>query len=577
MDWNGDGAADIMKNPPINIDIKRLYIYKNDLMYDDGAKRMAFYFSDTISAGRFNLNVGFRFDRYWPYIDPLTTTSLFTSEGPDYFKNYEDITAEYFTPQAAAAIKALLPDSNRDYVEPGKLWWTFSPRLGLTYDIFGDGKTIAKVAYSLYRGSGLGTGFWTPFGMYGNLNFYWYDENDDVQVSLDELYWADYSTSARTAYHAFEDGVFVGNYTREKGLHWSGFDWENPTQLSDPTSYVDVNTWTPSKTHELSIAIEREIFKDFGASLSYSWKRMGNFSWSRDYYPEEYFPGLNDHVRTKDDYEIGGYVPDVLDNGVETWDPGEAAGRPWYVLKNIPETASTAYGWYENMPNSRKNIYWGWDIVLNKRLSNKWMFNASFSYQMERSYYGDDGYLDPTNQWVVEGNIYGISMGASSGKTGRYGFSRWMAKLMGLYQLPYDISVSATVSGHEGYYYYENFGLRNDTLPNPRSYSNSMYVADYDHRPRLGDVWTINAKVEKMLRLGDTGRLYISADVFNVMNSHIALRKYDISYGTFRYTGLPGEEVFFRHYPQTGLGSGSGNLNEIMNPLILRLGVRFQI
>jgi len=575
MDWDGDGSIDVLKDD-FGIDIKRLYVSKNDLMHGDGAKRMAFYFSDTISAGRINLNVGFRFDRYLPYIDPLTTTSLFLTEGPDYFKNYDDMTAEYFTPDAAAAIKALLPDSNRDYIEPGKLWWTFSPRLGLTYDIFGDGKTIAKVAYSLYRGSGLGTSFWTPYGMYGSMNFYWYDENDDVQVSLNELYWADYSTTARTAYRVFDDlGNFVGNYEREYSLHWSGFTWGS-TALNPPTAYVDIDAWSPSRTHELTVSIEREIFRDFGASISYSWKRMGNFSWSRAYYPEEYFPGLNNHIRTTDDYEIGGYVPDVLDNGTDTFDPGQAAGRPWYVLKNIPETASTAYTWYENQTDAAHDIYMGMDFVLNKRLSHKWMFNGSFTWQRERAYYGEN-YLDPTNQWAYEGKEYGFSMGGTSGKTSRVGFSRWMLKLMGLYQLPYDINVSATISAHEGYFYETSFGLQDRTLPNPRSYSNSMLIADRNNRPRLGDVWTINAKIEKMLRLGDRGRLYIAADVFNVLNSHLTLRKYDISYGTFRYTGGPDASEFYRWYAPATYGSGSGNINEIMNPFLVRLGIRFQI
>ncbi len=68
-------------------------------------------------------------------------------------------------------------------------------------------------------------------------------------------------------------------------------------------------------------------------------------SWTQSYYPLAFYPTLNDHVRSKDDYEIGGNVPATLVNPAtgQTYDPGEAAGRPWYVLKIGAETLSTSY------------------------------------------------------------------------------------------------------------------------------------------------------------------------------------------------------------------------------------------
>jgi len=581
VDWNLDGQIDKVRDQ-FGIDIRRIYLGSNDLNWSDGTKRWAVYFNDAISVGRLNLNFGLRADRGWNYINPLTTKGIFTDQSgtiSKYQDNYTAIAAAFFTPEAVAKLAAMIPPKNRDYIEPGKKFWFLSPRLGLTYDLFGDGKTIAKAAYSLYKGGGLGTTWWTPYGMYGSMNFWWVDANKDNKASLNELYWGDYSKSSRPAYRVFDDaGNFVGNHVREYSLHWSGWNWDNPTGLSNPVYYIDLDKWKTSLTHEVFFSLEREIMHNFGASLSYTWKRMGRWSESRSYYPLEFYPTLGDHVRSKDDYEIGGYVPETLANPATgaTWDPGEAKGRPWYVLKNAANTMPTAYYKTEMMDPKRRNIYWGVDLVLTKRLSNKWMLNGSVTYQMQRTYYGDDGYTDPTNIWAYEGAIYGVSMGGGSGKVSRAMFSRWMFKMMGLYQLPWDLTVSGTVSAHEGSFFATTFGVQDRTLPNSRSYSNTLPTATYDNRSRLGDVWVINLKVEKMIRLGDVSRMYFSADLFNILNGETLLRKYDISYGTFRYAGGPNPATTTFH-SWTAPGATSGLPNEILNPMVMRLGMRFQI
>jgi hypothetical protein len=77
----------------------------------------------------------------------------------------------------------------------------------------------------------------------------------------------------------------------------------------------------------------------------------------------------------------------------------------------------------------------------------------------------------------------------------------------------------------------------------------------------------IDLKIEKVLRVSDVGRIYFSADLFNAINSWVVLRQYGNSYGSFRmndgYWAAP--------------GVNNNKPNEIMNPFVFRLGVRFQI
>jgi hypothetical protein len=63
-------------------------------------------------------------------------------------------------------------------------WNTFSPRLGLIFDIFGDGRSLVKASYSRYAEPMLldYTASITPFSPTSSHSFYWYDENGDGEV-----------------------------------------------------------------------------------------------------------------------------------------------------------------------------------------------------------------------------------------------------------------------------------------------------------------------------------------------------------------------------------------------------------
>ncbi len=576
IDWNMDGTRDNVLAED-GFDIHRVYVRRYDTGYKDGTKRLAAYFSDTISLKRFNFNIGLRFDRARDYVSENVYRGLWSPGQTitySLYSNFASIADTFFGgSDTVGKIQALLPDTTTPLVGPPKLYWFFSPRLGVTYDLFGDGKTVLKLAYTLYPGGGLGTGYNMPFGQYGLLNFWWADgygyganingDNPDGVATWDELYWASYN-STRTPYHAFDvGGAFVGNTAREYGYMYSGCTL-GQTDLSPSHQSVDLANWKTDLTHEFNISVEHELAQDFGLSLSFNYKRMGRFSWTLDYYPE-----LN-HVRSKDDYIIAGYVPETLTNGEGgSFPTGEAAGRPWYVLTGEAQGLYTDYSRTVMMDPKRHNVYWGLDFVWTKRLSHKWMANGSITYQDQRSYFGDFGYTDPTNLWASEGQIYAFDMGGGSGKITRPFFTRWMFKLMGLYQLPYDMSISGTVSAHQGTYYQTYFDLEDAALPNPDSYYNSMATTKYNDRTKLGNVWVVNMKFEKMFKIGTLGKMYFSADVFNTLNLATIMRKRDIGYGTFYYNA-----GVFDGWASPSATSGFNN--EVLNPLLVRLGMRFQ-
>ncbi|MGQ9471569.1 MAG: carboxypeptidase regulatory-like domain-containing protein [Candidatus Aminicenantales bacterium] len=563
VDWNGDGKRDYVRDQ-FGIDLRYVYISRSTIRSVSGNKRYAAYFSDVITWKRLNLNIGLRWDKVDSYIKPRTSRSLYLEDTDLYwYDNYYEIVKNAFTPETAKKIAALLPDNNCPRVERPVKFLSFSPRLGLTYDIFGNGKTIGKLAFAVYPGGALGAGYWAPGGLGGSIRFWWWDKNNDKIIDWSELYWAAY-TSARTAYRAFDDnGNFVGNYTREFGLMWSGFEWTKPDKLVDPYYKVDDN-WKHSLTYEIFSAVERELMPNFGVSLQFTYRIYTRFSWSLAYYPN-----LGGYIRNQNDYMVAGTIPATFTDPKTgtVYSTKEAAGRPWYVLKPGPERSATSYSYVTNMSKDRRQVYYGFDLVFNKRLSNRWMLNGSFTYQMQKNYYGKKGYVNPNNLWAYEGKIYGISMGGGSGKVSVPMFSRWLVKLSGLYQLPLGFNVSFTLNGREGAFQGESFTISDTSLPNPQSQSASIECVAYDNRNRLPAVWILNLRLEKSIPFGERGqRIYLSADIFNALNLKTINRKYSISYGTY--------------YVNTGQWTApsptSGMPNEIINPLVARFGIRFQ-
>ncbi len=601
VDYNEDLVLDDLD---INRNLNYLRTMRRTVETPYYNKRIAAYFSDTISKGRFNFVVSFRVDRARPGYEALESRTLWTASDPvpSYqYANYAAIDAEYFTPEAISAINNVMEARGRDPLTVGKVFTQFSPRGGLTYDIFGDGKTVFKLSYALYPGGYPGTGFWAPYGIGGNMDFWWDDVNSNGQASLDELFWTNTEIGYEPLYNPFQsDGTFVGDQVREYGSYWGGFTWGS-SALTKPTSYIDLANFKTDLTHEVNVSLERELFQNFGASVSVYWKRMGRYSWSRAYYPSDPANTPNDepvytedlganHVRTQDDYYIAGYVPDMLykpgTDGVYgtsddiAVDPGAAAGLPWYALigpSTNPITRSTSYSIQTMMPSNRYNVYYGFDLVATKRLANKWMFNGSFTYQMQKQHLGD-GWLDPTGNWSYDNQIFGFSQGGGSGKISQVYFTRWMVKLMGLYQLPYDINLSGTVSAHEGTFNTNQFSISNYTSTNPNYNSNdrsdTFLTHTYNNSDRLGNVIVVNFKLEKVLRLGTGGRMYLSVDMFNAFNTQIVTRRYNRNLGTFRQSGAIGSEVPFSYAAPSAT---AGVNNELLNPLVFRLGVRFEI
>jgi len=542
MDMDGDGYADMEQA------MKRVEMWRTDPYEVQGySTAITGFFQDAITTGNLTLNLGIRWDYQFPRVVDYEIGAMDVNN-PAVTNN--------FSSAAAAAMSGVLPGYQVAADKPDFNWSYFTPRLGLIYDLFGDGKTIVKASYGTFR-QYMGSGFFgnfLPGGTGGWMDFWWTDNfaayggNSDGMVDVNELYWT--YPGNYTPARVFDDaGNFIGDASAGNGWMYGGYDIANPQASSAPRYTLE--NYPSQKTTEAILTLEKEIMADFGAAIDFTYRKNSQFGWDITWNPE------TGEKQSQSEFVQAGTVP----TSIPGYDLGEGGGKPYYLqAAGIPYR----YYYYSTERPDYYRDYMGASIRFNKRLSNNWMLTGSATYQVNKVHYGDEGYLDPTDLWVTDNAIYAPEIGGSSGKVSTPQYQKWMFKLSGLYQLPMDFNISFTFNARQGNPVFHTMNITNYDSPNPLDTGTSVYL-DQLEKIRLPDFMNLNLRLEKVIRAGDVGRIYIMADLFNVLNSATMLRRYEKFHGTY-----------YVHDGSFSKNATDYLANEILNPRVLRLGVRFQ-
>jgi hypothetical protein len=396
-----------------------------------------------------------------------------------------------------------------------------SPRLGATYALDGSGRTQLRASYGMF-GSQLGSGTVQGF------------------------------SAASLAYLLYSATDRNGNNVADRGeldtlVTWAAID---PT---DPGAGVNFNRVDPDvkspKTHELILGVDRELMPNLGVSAALTWRRFNDVIWS----------GV-DLVSGNTIYPLIGVTrADYVEEGIAE---GTAPGIGSYRLPfHAPREASLPLGngsEYRNRPDYHQR-YLGLEIQATKRLADRWMARVGFSTNSHREYFDDPALAvqDPTSSttWPnIDGGEY-VTPTYGSGKSEIYLLlPRYQFTAGGLYQLPRGIGIAGTVVARQGFGqpFFAAAETSDPLLPEKRV----LLVDPDDHR--LPAVVTLDLRAEKTFTHRALGRSQLSVmlDVFNVTNAATTLG---------------------RQYDATATGAtGFNSTLEIMNPRLLRLGVKFQ-
>jgi len=428
--------------------------------------RLSLYAQDSISFGRrLTLFLGLRFDR--------SSTKLLLSEkgecgNPVSLKIGEELIEPLYGANPYGA--TIVPEWRNIMV-----WNALSPRFGLSFDILGNGKYVFKASFSRYT-EYLMLDYLRPLNPFYALRshqFYWFDENMDGVVDVDDTY---------TLYP--ED---LRSYSEE--------DYKKRVAPDTKSPYTD----------EFTIGLHQELFKDFSIRINYIYKTKRNIIENVLYDPDS----------DKDWYTIdqdtqGWWIP------FETIVP-EVDGFPDTQVSAYYRSANTPVLFYQlkNVPELNRK-YQALEIAFKKRMLNNLQLYGSLVISK------------------ATGNI-GLNYDASSGfsraadnpnsllvnlpEDSSLDFDRPLAlKLIGTYKLPYDFFAS--------FYYTYLSGTpltRSVTIIPPLSWvqGNNAYdepatvLLEKPGTRRAEPYSNLDLRIEKEFRFGDSGRISMYVDILN--------------------------------------------------------------
>ncbi len=314
------------------------------------------------------------------------------------------------------------------------------------------------------------------------------------------------------------------NFYTYPGWQWLSFTGNplgNKASTLNPTDYVD-SSFKPNRVMELTLGYEKQLGDDMSVQFLVAYKKEYNLPWARGYWDTK-----DNLIPIKTTAAIG--VDPVTGRTVYGTDPA----HPEYLK------AATGY-----VMLNYKNYYTdfkGAELIFTKRLSNKWMLQASFDYADWLQHYSQDEMAMTTLYDYYDGSHAPIQTYAS---TEPYANARWHFKLNGLYQLPWGITFSLTVDAREGYMIHNWVAaFSGQSLP-----AAGTKFGDF----RLPSMWYTNASLEKNFQISDNATVTFSAIAFNATDNMIRT--------AINMTRVP---------TQTDLAS------DVNKPRIIEFGIRF--
>ena len=402
-------------------------------------------------------------------------------------------------------------------------WNNVSPRVGVTYSIGADKKTLLRAAANRYVDQMGGSTIYdvTPL-RYGYVYYYFTDVNGNKRVDPGEL---------QTSGGPFGNGVYNWGYNID------------PSNPANPKSTIrwDKNLKAPH-TDELLLGLERELGSDMVVGVTGTYRKFRDLI-SED--PEKH-QGQGDFY-TQADYVFVKNISGTLPNG------GPSYNVPFYDL--APGEPTPIYRVYRNRPDYSQQ-YKGVELTLTKRMANRWMMRGNVTFQDWTQSAGANAFRDPTH--IRDGNGCnncdgGLVVQGSGTGSGAFGGvyinSKWGYNLTGAYQIPViETSLGFNLTGRQGYPI--PYAIRVGS-----SEGNKQVLAEGSVDPvRQPNLNNLDLRLAKDVRIGRAG-FTLSADVFNVLNSHTILqRNVDAYHSTWK--------------------TKENQITEILSPRVFRLGVR---
>jgi len=441
---------------------------------------------DTITHDRWTINAGLRYDRQT--LENLASSDAGNPEAPG------------VEPGSAPLIPAIdFPGNDAG----GFTWSTVQPRVGVTYALGADRKSLLRATFSRYAEQ-LGqlplASRVSPLG-YSYAYFYFVDANNNLL--LDD---------------AERNSLYFG--------YSVGINEANPSSLT--SANVNDPDLGPTLTDEVTLGYEQGFGANFAGGLTLTFRNVHEI-------PETRLLVLDDatgQIRqaTRNDYVVSpdrGCEPDSdPDFGGCTLPNGQTVAP--FTVYDLRDGLSPTGRFYTN--GDREQDYLGATISFSRRLANRWSMRGHLTYSDWDWKIGDEykRFDDPTD--VVSDDL-GFSdnddlylEAGGTGKGNTYINSRWNFNVNGLYQVaperPWGFNLATSVTGREGYVSPPFARVSSNTGLGGRNVQLTGSLDEF----RTPDVFVLDARIDKDFSFSDF-TLNLGVDGFNLTNAHYVLQR----------------------------------------------------
>ncbi len=459
---------------------------------------------DTISAGNLTINAGFRWDVQDGSNDPVTADAnpWFSSTQPSLAFNGADAPFD---------------------------WSTISPRVGLTYALGEERKTLLRASYSRFPEQ-LQTGDISRLNPAGPsyITALWYDTDGSGDFNGSTL-----------AGNGPDEIIILGT---------SGFSLSDPTALVSPN--VTDSGLDPEMTDEILLGVEHALLPEFVIGAQFTWRQISDVKDTVAFVTPD--GGVTQRLVQRSDY--------ITDGGPRTGTLPSGQGysvQPWTLDPSLSYVGGSLL-----RNGDREREYQGLNLNFTKRLSNQWMLRGYFQFgeaewDVPASFLAnqspnqcEDAATFGCFGTSIDGGVYAVQAAGSGAKADVWIQSGWQYNVNGMYQVapdrPWGFNVAANIFGREGYplpYFL-------DITTSDGQARDLLAVNELDD-VRAEDILTVDLRLDKEFAASGNVSFTVGADVFNLLNENYTMQR------------------------ERGLSRGSADfLRETLSPRIWRLSAR---
>ena len=417
-----------------------------DLLYSQAA-----FVTDTWSLGRVTLSYGVRWERYHNFIPEQTKAA-----------------GQFSSAQVFEPIDVLT-------------WKGVVPRVGMNWDVTGDGKTSLKAFFGVF-GDTMGADFAATYNPNAEVTTRFRWSGPCVVTPFTNVSFRLPNTSC----DYLPGSVDLNPATSPNYISATG----GSNSLLNPNL-------KQNKNYETSVRLDRQLVANVGVGFGYIYNRHVNWYGST--------AGSNtvNGVNVGRPYEVWN-VPVVLT------DPFDGQQVTVYTYPAAYRGAAFNQNQRLNAPSDRPDYYHSFEMTLNKRFSRRWNMSSSF-------------WWTKSHEWVAATPSH-----PNDDRFPVRDYWRWEARADASYRLPADVNVHANLRAASG-----TLGQRTQTFSDSRLNQGTVTLRMEEFGAQRGPVVPVTSfRLGKKFRAAEQYAMDVNFSVYNPLNSSAAVSTSYLS-GTF--------------------------------------------